>query len=199
MFGALYKHRNPSSMHEILRKLLKKFPDQFALSILSDSSYIQLRASTHATKYYNMLNILQYSLIVFLNGFRSRDVAQVNGSMKFIPKKIDIQKLSSDIQKQKVYINSTICFEVRLKSKDITINETGRWTSRFLNSAQMFSTRNFCWEEDVSNIKMVTTNLHTFSFYVCHAYNTHKKNTAILTVLTTLLRMLLCLLFKTQQ
>uniref|UniRef100_A0A8C6VR78 Integrin subunit alpha 1 n=1 Tax=Naja naja TaxID=35670 RepID=A0A8C6VR78_NAJNA len=56
--------------------------------------------------------------------FWSRDVAQVNASMKFMPNKIDIQKLSSNIQKQKLYINSTICFEIRLKSKDITVNET---------------------------------------------------------------------------
>ncbi|XP_070599462.1 integrin alpha-1 [Erythrolamprus reginae] len=56
--------------------------------------------------------------------FWSRDVAQVNATMKFMPNKIDIQKLSGDMKKQKVYINSTICFEVKLKSKDIAMNET---------------------------------------------------------------------------
>ncbi|XP_042307193.1 integrin alpha-1 [Sceloporus undulatus] len=56
--------------------------------------------------------------------FWSRDVAEVNASMKFMPNKINIQKISSDMQKQRVFINATICFEVKLKSKEVTVNET---------------------------------------------------------------------------
>ncbi|KAH0627929.1 hypothetical protein JD844_008511 [Phrynosoma platyrhinos] len=56
--------------------------------------------------------------------FWSRDVAEVNVSMKFMPNKINIQKINSDMQKQRVSINATICFEVKLKSKEVTVNET---------------------------------------------------------------------------
>nr|XP_020639258.1 integrin alpha-1 [Pogona vitticeps] len=56
--------------------------------------------------------------------FWSRDVAEVNVSMKFTPSKINIQKISSGMQEQRVSINATICFEVRLKSTEVTINET---------------------------------------------------------------------------
>nr|XP_060617457.1 integrin alpha-1 [Anolis sagrei ordinatus] len=56
--------------------------------------------------------------------FWSRDVAEVNATMKFMPNKINIQKINSDMQKQRVFINATICFEVRLKSKEVIVNET---------------------------------------------------------------------------
>ncbi|XP_062984156.1 integrin alpha-1 [Elgaria multicarinata webbii] len=56
--------------------------------------------------------------------FWSRDVAEVNVSMKCTPSKINIQKINNDMQKQRVSINTTICFEVKLKSKEVTLNET---------------------------------------------------------------------------
>ncbi|XP_044301876.1 integrin alpha-1 isoform X2 [Varanus komodoensis] len=56
--------------------------------------------------------------------FWSRDVAEVNVSMKFTPNKIKILREDNDMEKQRVSINTTICFEVRLKSKDIFMNET---------------------------------------------------------------------------
>uniref|UniRef100_A0A803SP37 Integrin subunit alpha 1 n=1 Tax=Anolis carolinensis TaxID=28377 RepID=A0A803SP37_ANOCA len=56
--------------------------------------------------------------------FWSRDVAEVNVTMKFMPNKINIQKINSGMEKQRIFINATICFEVRLKSKEVTVNET---------------------------------------------------------------------------
>nr|XP_028603938.1 integrin alpha-1 [Podarcis muralis] len=56
--------------------------------------------------------------------FWSRDVAEVNASMEFTPSKINIQKINNDMQKQRVFINATICFKVKLKSEEATMNET---------------------------------------------------------------------------
>ncbi|XP_053153192.1 integrin alpha-1 isoform X2 [Hemicordylus capensis] len=56
--------------------------------------------------------------------FWSRDVAEVNASMAFMPSSINIQKITNETQKQTVSINATICFKVGLKSKSDTINET---------------------------------------------------------------------------
>uniref|UniRef100_A0A803TBA0 Integrin subunit alpha 1 n=1 Tax=Anolis carolinensis TaxID=28377 RepID=A0A803TBA0_ANOCA len=60
--------------------------------------------------------------------FWSRDVAEVNVTMKFMPNKINIQKINSGMEKQRIFINATICFEVRLKSKEVTVNETSKQT-----------------------------------------------------------------------
>ncbi|KAH1169007.1 hypothetical protein KIL84_013597, partial [Mauremys mutica] len=55
----------------------------------------------------------------------SRDVAEVNVSMNFTPNTINIQKKNCNMDKKEtVCINATICFEVRLKSKEDTIYET---------------------------------------------------------------------------
>ncbi|XP_039399347.1 integrin alpha-1 isoform X2 [Mauremys reevesii] len=57
--------------------------------------------------------------------FWSRDVAEVNVSMNFTPNTINIQKKNCNMDKKEtVCINATICFEVRLKSKEDTIYET---------------------------------------------------------------------------
>lgn len=57
------------------------------------------------------------SLFVFL--LRSRDVAEVNVSMQFTPKSINIQQQNCQINKRKtICINATICFKTRLKSKE---------------------------------------------------------------------------------
>ncbi|XP_034630310.1 integrin alpha-1 isoform X1 [Trachemys scripta elegans] len=57
--------------------------------------------------------------------FWSRDVAEVNVSMNFTPNKINIEKKNCNTDKKEtVCINVTICFEVRLKSKEDTIYET---------------------------------------------------------------------------
>nr|XP_006139588.1 integrin alpha-1 isoform X1 [Pelodiscus sinensis] len=57
--------------------------------------------------------------------FWSRDVAEINVSMNFTPNTINIQKKNCNMDKKEtVCINVTICFEVRLKSKEDTIYET---------------------------------------------------------------------------
>ncbi|XP_054842509.1 integrin alpha-1 [Eublepharis macularius] len=55
--------------------------------------------------------------------FWTRDVAKINASMNFMPSRINIQKINNGTQRKNVSINSTICFEVRLKSKEDTIYE----------------------------------------------------------------------------
>ncbi|XP_010006921.1 PREDICTED: integrin alpha-1 [Chaetura pelagica] len=51
--------------------------------------------------------------------FWSRDVAEVNVSMQFTPKSINIQQQNCQINKRKtICINATICFKTRLKSKE---------------------------------------------------------------------------------
>uniref|UniRef100_A0A803XLM5 VWFA domain-containing protein n=1 Tax=Meleagris gallopavo TaxID=9103 RepID=A0A803XLM5_MELGA len=51
--------------------------------------------------------------------FWSRDVAEVNVSMQFMPKSINIQQQNCQINKRKtICINATICFKTRLKSKE---------------------------------------------------------------------------------
>ncbi|XP_060091996.1 integrin alpha-1 [Heteronotia binoei] len=55
--------------------------------------------------------------------FWTRDVAEINASMNFTPSTINIQKINNGTQRKIVSINSTVCFEVRLKSKEDTIYE----------------------------------------------------------------------------
>ncbi|RMB95394.1 hypothetical protein DUI87_28115 [Hirundo rustica rustica] len=51
--------------------------------------------------------------------FWSRDVAEVNVSMQFIPKSINIQQQNCQINiKKTICIDATICFKTRLKSKE---------------------------------------------------------------------------------
>ncbi|NWI09350.1 ITA1 protein, partial [Crypturellus soui] len=51
--------------------------------------------------------------------FWSRDVAEVNASMQFTSKSINIQQQNCQINKRKnICINTTICFKARLKSKE---------------------------------------------------------------------------------
>ncbi|XP_030323786.1 integrin alpha-1 isoform X2 [Calypte anna] len=54
--------------------------------------------------------------------FWSRDVAEVNVSMQFTPKSINIQQQNCQINIRKtICISSTICFKTRLKSKEDTL------------------------------------------------------------------------------
>ncbi|NXL64995.1 ITA1 protein, partial [Chordeiles acutipennis] len=63
------------------------------------------------------------SLFVFF--LRSRDVAEVNVSIHFIPKSINIQQQNCQINKRKtICINATICFKTRLKSKEDTLESS---------------------------------------------------------------------------
>ncbi|XP_032864945.1 integrin alpha-1 isoform X2 [Tyto alba] len=57
--------------------------------------------------------------------FWSRDVAEVNVSMQFTPKSINIQQQNCQINKRKtICINATICFKTRLKSKEDTFESS---------------------------------------------------------------------------
>uniref|UniRef100_A0A8B9G9F0 Integrin subunit alpha 1 n=1 Tax=Amazona collaria TaxID=241587 RepID=A0A8B9G9F0_9PSIT len=57
--------------------------------------------------------------------FWSRDVAEVNVSMQFTPKSINIQQQNCQINKRKtICINATICFKTRLKSKEYTFESS---------------------------------------------------------------------------
>ncbi|XP_008571748.1 PREDICTED: integrin alpha-1 [Galeopterus variegatus] len=56
--------------------------------------------------------------------FWSRDVAVVKVTMNFEPKKVNIQKKNCHMEgKETVCINATVCFDVKLKSKEDTIYE----------------------------------------------------------------------------
>ncbi|OXB80171.1 UNVERIFIED_CONTAM: hypothetical protein H355_011629, partial [Colinus virginianus] len=59
--------------------------------------------------------------------FWSRDVAEVNVSMQFMPKSINIQQQNCQINKRKtICINATICFKTRLKSKEDIFESSNR-------------------------------------------------------------------------
>lgn len=54
-------------------------------------------------------------------------MAEVNVSMTFTPDKINIQKKNCRMDKKEtVCINATICFELRLKSKEHTVYESSK-------------------------------------------------------------------------
>ncbi|XP_007949729.1 integrin alpha-1 [Orycteropus afer afer] len=59
--------------------------------------------------------------------FWSRDVAVVKVTMKFEPNKVNIQKKNCHVEgKETVCINATVCFDVKLKSKEDTMYEAGK-------------------------------------------------------------------------
>lgn len=63
--------------------------------------------------------IIFKALLLFVFLLRSRDVAEVNVSMQFTPKSINIQQQNCQINRRKtICINATICFKTRLKSKE---------------------------------------------------------------------------------
>ncbi|XP_077203205.1 integrin alpha-1 [Paroedura picta] len=55
--------------------------------------------------------------------FWTRDVAEINASMHFMPSTINIQKINNGTQRKNVSINGTVCFRVQLKLKEDTIYE----------------------------------------------------------------------------
>ncbi|NXC14195.1 ITA1 protein, partial [Corythaeola cristata] len=69
--------------------------------------------------------IIFKALSLFVVLLRSRDVAEVNVSMQFTPKSINIQQQNCQINKRKtICINATICFKSRLKSKEDTFESS---------------------------------------------------------------------------
>lgn len=58
---------------------------------------------------------------------RSRDVAVVKVTMNFEPNKVNIQKKNCRVEgKETVCINGTVCFNVKLKSKENVVYEAGK-------------------------------------------------------------------------
>ncbi|EMP42389.1 Integrin alpha-1 [Chelonia mydas] len=89
--------------------------------------------------------------------FWSRDVAVVNVSMNFTPNKINIQKKNCNMDKKEtVCINATICFEVRLKSKEDTINETSIQYWATLDSQRQISRSLFMESQERKIQKNIT-------------------------------------------
>ncbi|CAM4555353.1 integrin alpha-1 isoform X1 [Lepidochelys kempii] len=89
--------------------------------------------------------------------FWSRDVAVVNVSMNFTPNKINIQKKNCNMDKKEtVCINATICFEVRLKSKEDTLNETSIQYWATLDSQRQISRSLFMESQERKIQKNIT-------------------------------------------
>ena len=62
---------------------------------------------------------------------RSRDVAVIKVTMSFEPNKVNIQKKNCRMEgKETVCINATVCFDVKLKSKEDTIYDAGKCAAR---------------------------------------------------------------------
>ncbi|KAG6940911.1 integrin subunit alpha 1 [Chelydra serpentina] len=89
--------------------------------------------------------------------FWSRDVAEVNVSMNFTPNKINIQKKNCNMDKKEtVCINATICFEIRLKSKEDTIYETSIQYWATLDSQRQISRSLFMESQERKIQKNIT-------------------------------------------
>ncbi|XP_068951398.1 integrin alpha-1 isoform X2 [Petaurus breviceps papuanus] len=72
--------------------------------------------------------------------FWSRDVAEVKVTMTFAPNKVNIQKKNCKMEgKETVCINATMCFNVKLKSKEDTIYEADLLYRVTLDSARQIS------------------------------------------------------------
>lgn len=77
-----------------------------------------------------MMTFMKYEdggVIVIVSVCRSRDVAVVKVTMNFEPNKVNIQKKNCRVEgKETVCINATVCFDVKLKSKEDTIFVAGK-------------------------------------------------------------------------
>uniref|UniRef100_A0A8D0GI95 Integrin alpha-1 n=1 Tax=Sphenodon punctatus TaxID=8508 RepID=A0A8D0GI95_SPHPU len=89
--------------------------------------------------------------------FWSRDVAEVNVSIDFMPNTINIQEKNCNIDKREtVCINATICFEVKLKSKEDTVYETSIQYRVTLDSQRQLSRSFFVGTQERKIQKNVT-------------------------------------------
>ncbi|XP_074851686.1 integrin alpha-1 [Carettochelys insculpta] len=89
--------------------------------------------------------------------FWSRDVAEVNVSMNFIPSTINIQNKNCNMdKKEKICINMTICFEVRLKSKEDTVYKTSIKYLVTLDSQRQISRSLFMESQERKMLKNIT-------------------------------------------
>lgn len=73
---------------------------------------------------------------------RSRDVAVVKVTMNFEPNKVNIQKKNCHMEgKETVCINATVCFDVKLKSKEDMVYEAGKCPMY----RGLWGRRTMCW------------------------------------------------------
>ncbi|KAM5264279.1 integrin alpha-1 [Ctenodactylus gundi] len=81
--------------------------------------------------------------------FWSRDVAVVKVTMNFEPKKVNIQKKNCRVEgKETVCINATICFDVKLKSKEDSVYEADLQYRVTLDSLRQISRSFFSGTQD---------------------------------------------------
>lgn len=68
-------------------------------------------------------------------------MAVIKVTMSFEPNKVNIQKKNCRMEgKETVCINATVCFDAKLKSKEDTTYEAGKWAAR----SRCFGARGRC-------------------------------------------------------
>uniref|UniRef100_A0A8C8YG23 Integrin subunit alpha 1 n=1 Tax=Prolemur simus TaxID=1328070 RepID=A0A8C8YG23_PROSS len=102
--------------------------------------------------------------------FWSRDVAVVKVTMKFEPNKVNIQKKNCLVEgKETVCINATVCFDVKLKSKEDTIYEADLQYRVTLDSLRQISRSFFSGTQERKiqrNITVRESECTKHSFYM---------------------------------
>ncbi|ELW65712.1 Integrin alpha-1 [Tupaia chinensis] len=102
--------------------------------------------------------------------FWSRDVAVVKVTMTFEPKKVNIQKKNCRVEgKETVCINATVCFNVKLKSKEDTIYEADLQYRVTLDSLRQISRSFFSGTQERKiqrNILVRESECTVHSFYM---------------------------------
>uniref|UniRef100_A0A2K5DMH3 Integrin alpha-1 n=1 Tax=Aotus nancymaae TaxID=37293 RepID=A0A2K5DMH3_AOTNA len=102
--------------------------------------------------------------------FWSRDVAVVKVAMNFEPNKVNIQKKNCRMEgKETVCINATVCFDVKLKSKDDTIYEADLQYRVILDSLRQISRSFFSGTQERKvqrNITVRKSECTKHSFYM---------------------------------
>ncbi|XP_037654879.1 integrin alpha-1 [Choloepus didactylus] len=102
--------------------------------------------------------------------FWSRDVAVVKVAMNFEPNKVNIQKKNCRVEgKETVCINATVCFHVKLKSKEDTIYEADMQYRVILDSLRQISRSFFSGTQErriQRNITVRDSECTKHSFYM---------------------------------
>ncbi|XP_047410826.1 integrin alpha-1 [Sciurus carolinensis] len=102
--------------------------------------------------------------------FWSRDVAVVKVTMNFEPNKVNIQKKNCRVEgKETVCINATICFDVKLKSKEDSIYEADMQYRVTLDSLRQISRSFFSGTQERKiqrNITVLKVECTKHSFYM---------------------------------
>ncbi|XP_042546504.1 integrin alpha-1 isoform X2 [Dipodomys spectabilis] len=102
--------------------------------------------------------------------FWSRDVAVVKVTMNFEPNKVNIQKKNCHMEgKETVCINATICFDVKLKSKEDSVYKADMQYRVTLDSLRQISRSFFSGTQDrriLRNITVQDSECTKHSFYM---------------------------------